>query len=424
MLRLTDRNHSPIVPNMSDRNVFITGAAGTGKSFLTQKGIDNWRNTRGTNSLIVTATTGLAALHYPGGRTIHRALNLGIHGNFEKIVYSPKFKNETKWHLRMARLIIIDEISMLRSDTLELIDKVLQFARQNKSVFGGLRAVFVGDFLQLPPVVKRHENFRNGSEFAFNSPVWDALDFEVKNLLELKRQTDRDFMIALNKIRTGIIDYETRQLIAGTRDNKFPDGIKAVKLAATRAEVAVINNRELGLIGRPVERFEARMSGDPKALEELTRDCPAEVDLILKPGAQVMITKNDTESNMYVNGSMGKYVGQFGDALRVELFDGGEVEIEQNTWTHEKTDPKTKEVEVLASLVQYPVKLGYAITLHKSQGQSLDYLEVDLANCFAPGMAYVGLSRARTLAGLKVKNFFPSAVKTNRHCIEFYKGLS
>ena len=135
---------------MSDRNVFITGAAGTGKSFLTQKGIKRHRDSCRAHQLLVTATTGLAASHYPGGRTIHRALHLGIHGNFERIVYSPKFQNETKRRLRTARLIIIDEISMLRSDTLELIDRVLQFARNDKAVFGGLRTVFVGDFLQLP----------------------------------------------------------------------------------------------------------------------------------------------------------------------------------------------------------------------------------------------------------------------------------
>ena len=165
------------------------------------------------------------------------------------------------------------------------------------------------------------------------------------------------------------------------------------------------------------------MSGDTKALEELTRDCPAEVGLILKAGCQVMITKNDTESNLYINGSMGRYIGQFGGALRIELLSGGEVEIEQNIWTIEKTDPKTKEVEVLASLVQYPVKLAYAITVHKSQGMSIDYMEADLAKCFAAGQAYVALSRARTLAGLRVKNFFPSAVKTNQHCVNFYRSL-
>ena len=390
---------------MSNRNIFITGAAGCGKSFLTQKAIEN----HNADDLLVTATTGMASLNLPGGQTLHRTLGLGTHKKASKVFGATWFRDYTLPHLRRAKILIVDEVSMLRSDTLELANEVMKGARDSDRPFGGIRVILVGDFLQLPPVVKKHErgSFKRGSEFCFNSPVWESLNLEIRNLTKIKRQTDKDFMVVLNKVRLGVVDSEVEELIYGTENAVFSGGVTPVRLLSTRAEVERVNQDELLKLNPLPETYYASIKGQTLHF----KDCPAPEKLTVKKGCQVMFVRNDKDCR-FVNGSMGEYLGNF----MVKLYSGGEVvQLERATWEHKKSG---------SYFSQYPIRLAYAITIHKSQGQTIDYLEVDLGRCFAPGMAYVALSRGRTLGGLRVKNFSRKSVKVNQHCLEFYRGIA
>ena len=422
------------------RNIFLTGGAGTGKSWSVNKLLSNLP--QGYRP-ICTATTGMASLAYSEGETIHRALALGVDMPLKKIFRSYKFVKEAAPRMRRSRLLVIDEISMLRSDIFGIASSVLQEARlgetgPNLAPMGGIQCLFVGDFLQLPPVVRPDERkkFKRGEEFCFKSELWSRLNLETINLVEIKRSSDLAFAEMLNKIRRGLLDSDADAMIRDAADHRPPDGVRPILLRSTNAEVHQINQVELGKNHSDLEIYQADVSGvDEFKVTELVRDCPAENKLELKVGAQVIIIRNDSDGN-YVNGSMGvywgmeerefEYQGEWIEEVcaNIELLESKEmVHVRKAVWRKEKHDPKTGKTVMLAECKQYPVKLGYAITIHKSQGQSIDYLEVDLQRCFAPGMAYVALSRARSFAGLCVKNYRRNTVKTNPHCLMFYEGL-
>ena len=437
--------HKLAIEKIEDgKNLFITGGAGTGKSWTVNR-IVEWAE---ENDIEVarTALTGMASLQIPNGETLHRCLGLGFgkdRGDLEKVVNGYKFENETQHNIKFLDLLIIDEVSMLRSDLLGLVNGVLQVARGNmEQPFGGLQVILCGDFMQLPPVVKNEERqkFNDGKYWPFKSEVWDDLDLDIIYLTEIKRQDDKHFAKALNCIRAGYVTDDVNQYFAESQSHEFPSGIEPVKLMTTNRSVDLVNNRRLSMIQKDLETYKCKTGGrSEKFIEKLKKDCRAEDNLKLKVGAQIMIIINDPNGG-FVNGTMGEYLGtKQVRVTKINYFTGSEVEklvtglkvrlLESNRtvlippFEWRLTEKSNGKEVVLATLEQYPVRLAWAITVHKSQGMSIDYLEVDLMNCFAEGQAYVALSRAKTYEGLRVKNWRPGVVRCDPHAYDYYMNL-
>ena len=419
-------------------NILITGGAGTGKSYTLRK-LLKWADEENKN-MARTALTGMASLQFEMGETLHRCTGIGMgksKDDLRGIVNSWRFRNETRWELAVIDVLIVDEISMLRSDTLELIDELLKYVNGNKEPFGGLQVIFSGDFMQLPPIVKPEERalFNNRGQWAFQSDVWNELDLKIIYLEEIKRQKDKRFSMALNMIRAGAINEAVDSYFFNTYKNQPPEGIEPVKLLSTNDEVNRVNSKRLEKIDQKLETYKATITGlNDKLKDKIRRDTSAMETLDLKPGAQVMIL-NNSPNREFVNGSMGEYL----EMAEVEIEELGEmvkrkvavvrvlesdtiVYIPKHDWKIEKKDDKGNRT-TLASFVQFPIKLGWAITVHKSQGMTIDYLQVDLTRCFAEGMAYVALSRARNYEGLNIVNWRAGAVRCNKEAFQFYMDL-
>lgn len=420
------------------KNILLTGGAGVGKSYNLRK-ILEWADEKDLN-VARTALTGMASLQFDMGETLHRCMGIGLAKNkddLKRVTSSYKFKQEKLWELRALDLLIIDEISMLRSDTLELVDALLKYVFGSDKPFGGLQTILSGDFMQLSPIVKPEEkpDFKKRGYWAFQSPVWNELDLKIIYLKEVKRQDDPNFANALNMLRAGAINPTVSSYFSETSSHEFPKDVEPVRLLSTNKEVNSMNNMHLKKLKTPLEVYEATVRGkDDKLKAQIIRDCPGMERLELKKGAQVMILVND-KNRQFVNGSMGEFVEVVERRMAVSifetklvkcavvrLFESDEiVEIPEQEWKIEKR--KGDKVTTLARMVQLPIKLGWAITIHKSQGMSLDYLNVDLKRCFAEGMAYVALSRARNYDGLSITGWNPGSIKCNKDAFNFYMGL-
>jgi ATP-dependent exoDNAse (exonuclease V) alpha subunit len=431
--------HEQIIEALeTGQNLLITGGAGVGKSYNLRKVIE-WADDN-NKEVARTALTGMASLQFECGETVHRCFGIGNKTNKEKhlssIVTSFKFTKETRFELEVCDLFIIDEVSMLRADVLELLDAILKYVTRKDEPFGGKQVILSGDFMQLPPIVKPEERKELPNPWCFQSPVFLDLNFKIIYLTEIKRQDDQKFCLALNMVRAGAINDAVDEYFFNTHRHKFPEGVEPVNLLSTNNEVNRVNEKRLEQINEPLEKYQATINfkpGHERERDKLVRDCPAMESLELKVGAQVMVLVND-KHYAYVNGSMGTYLGMtemtIGEglfeetvqAVIVKLFDTGtRASIPVNVWRVEKKDGD--KIQVLASFKQLPVKLGWAITVHKSQGMSLDYLQVDLTRCFAEGMAYVALSRARKYEGLRIVNWRPGAIRCNKDAFNFYMGL-
>jgi ATP-dependent exoDNAse (exonuclease V) alpha subunit len=417
-------------------NIFLTGAAGTGKSYNLRKIIE-WADEKNMN-VARTAMTGMASLQLECGETLHKCMGLMTCTrlkDFDRVVNNYNFSDKTIHELKILDMIIIDEISMLRSDTLELCDAVLKHVNENDKPFGGIQVIFSGDFLQLPPIVKNEEKKLIPNPWAFQSDIWRELNLKIIYLTEIKRQDDYKFCTALNMVRAGCANTALDEYFLNTKNTNFPEKIKPVRLMSTNKEVEKTNNSELLKLKTPIEKYEAKVTGKSEKLKnKIIKDCTAMQFLNLKVGAQVMILINDS-NRRYVNGSMGKYLGitktnvghgifqESVKAVAVQLFDSGEeVVIPINMWKMEKRKEDGK-IELEACFTQFPIKLAWAITIHKSQGMSIDYLDVNLSKCFAEGMAYVALSRARNYEGLRVLNWSKRAIFCNKDAFNFYMDL-
>ena len=377
-----------------DGHLFITGRAGTGKSTLLRHLTEH-----SGKQIIVCAPTGVAALNV-GGQTIHSLLKLPL----GVIADAPlRQRSELKQLLGRLDLLVIDEISMVNADLMDAIDRSLRQARGVKSVpFGGVQVVMFGDPYQLAPVpgdAQERAYFADhyDSMWFFDARVWrEEAELEVVELVHIHRQSDLEFKMALNAVRHGTVTAEIAQLLndAGART---PPGHDVLTLATRNDTVTRINGREL-----------ARLPGAPKtAVAEVSGDYggkqyPADIELQLKLGAQVMFLRNDSEGR-WVNGSLGKVV-DIGGTVWVEV-DGEQHEVEPAVWEQHRYSysPTTREIkrDVVAEFTQFPLRLAWAVTIHKAQGKTFDAAVVDLGSrAFAPGQTYVALSRLTSLAGL------------------------
>lgn len=404
---------------LAGQSILLTGAAGTGKSTL----LNQVKNDR---RMSVTASTGIAALNVGGG-TLHSWAGLGLGESSAKSIVKRLTANRPKAHDNIINCstLVIDEISMINARLLTLLDKVLRGVRRNDAPFGGIQMLFVGDFLQLPPVVKGDDNeAENLLRFAFHSPSWLAAGIKTHLLTTVVRQADPVFAGMLNEIREGIVTEKTIEILNARISAPDADPeIKPVILSSLNKRVDAYNDAKLAKIEGEPKLFEAADTGYPEQIEKLKQNCIAPTILALKPGAQVMLLKNlDVEGGL-VNGSLGilKKFDRFGDPI-VEFNYGTnekrtkEIVVARATWEIKN------ETMVLATRSQYPLRLAWAMTIHKSQGMTLNKVRVDLSDCFEHGQAYVALSRARTLGGLYLTGFNPAKVTADPVALNFYRN--
>ena len=392
-------------------NVYLTGSAGSGKTYLLNHYIDYLKKNK--IEVAVTASTGIAATHM-NGITIHSWSGLGIRDALSEDAMTELEERRYLWdRIQRTKVLIIDEVSMLHHFRLDLVDMLVRRFKRDERPFGGMQVVLCGDFFQLPPVSRQGER---PAYFVYHSDAWKALDPTICYLHEQHRQTDENHVGILNEIRRNDVSESTYELLQG-RFNKEPDNqAEPTRLYTHNIDVDTINNKALGEIGEESRIFEMSSHGRPPLVEILKKSCLAPENLHLKIGARVMFVKNNFEGG-YVNGTLGKVVDFEMDAPIVMTTKGERIKAVPMSWAIEE------EGKVKAEISQVPLRLAWAITVHKSQGMSLDAVEVDLSKSFERGMGYVALSRVRTLGGLKLLGLNGMALQVNDEVSEFDQSL-
>lgn len=392
-------------------NVFLTGEPGSGKTHTVNAYIA-WLRTHGIEPSI-TASTGIAATHV-GGMTLHAWSGIGIADRMTpELLDSIANKEHVAKRLQKAKVLIIDEVSMLSANVLSMVDEVVREVRHEPDLaFGGLQVVLVGDFFQLPPVS------RSKVEFAFESPVWGKLNPLVCYLTEQHRQDDGQFLSVLGAIRAGEWDHTHVSLITA-REAEYDSIEEGVpQLFTHNADVDRINSEQLAKLPGSPKTFAMSASGSAALAEALKRGCLSPETLVLKEGAVVMATKNNPAAG-YANGTLGIVIGfeRSTNNPIVETRDGRELTIALSEWAVEEGG------KVKAKLTQIPLKLAWALTIHKSQGQSLDAAAMDLSRSFEYGQGYVALSRVRSLSGVHLLGWSENALMVHPQVAALDKEL-
>lgn len=394
-------------------NVFLTGAPGAGKTYVLNQFVKQARQ-RGA-SVAVTASTGIAATHL-NGQTIHSWSGVGVAQVMTDTLLK-QIKTRRGKRIRATDILVIDEISMMHAWLFDMVDQACRAVRRSPEPFGGLQVVMSGDLFQLPPVsntrrdrelvapppelVAMRERYakagRNPNGFVTESLIWPELNPIVCYLTEQHRQDTGQLLDVLTDIRQGTVTDTDRQAL-DTRIGVEPAGNDvAISLYPNNRQADALNDSKLAQINEPEHRFEAESSGQVSLIKRLKSTMLAPEILSLKVGAAVMALRNDT-NQQYVNGSLGTVVDFVstteGEYPMVDFENGHTVIMQPAAW--EMMDGET----VLASVKQVPLRCAWAITIHKSQGMTLDRARMDLRRTFAPGMGYVALSRVESMDGL------------------------
>lgn len=384
--------------NNSMENIFITGKAGTGKSTLLSYFLQQCKK-----KVAVLAPTGVAALNV-NGETIHSFFKFKPNITPEVAAAKGRQNSNTKIYTNL-QTVIIDEISMVRADLMDCIDQFLREAKRIYEPFGGVQMILIGDLYQLPPVVTGQEKFMFSkmykSPWFFDSKVFTDRDCYIRivELDKIYRQQDNLFIEVLNAIRSNRFDHRhisaINQRIGGIADDE------TIYLTSTNDKATQINSSRLAQLGDQARSFKASTKGEIEI-----KQFPTENSLELKVGAQVMFVNNDS-AGRWVNGSLGKVVKIVYDEVTILLSTGNVVEVKPHTWEifkHSFDENSESVVPVsVGSFTQLPVKLAWAITIHKSQGKTFDKVIIDLGSgSFASGQTYVALSRCRTLDGISL----------------------
>lgn len=368
-------------------NVFLTGPPGSGKTFLLNKYIDYLKENN--KSVAVTASTGIAATHM-NGTTLHSWSGLGIKENLTKNDIKKLMKKPyLRKHYKNTKILIIDEISMLTAAQFDAVDRACQQFKVSFMPFGGMQVVCSGDFFQLPPINK------NGmAKFVVEARAWKNMDMKICYLEEQHRHKDKNLFALLNHIRNNNIE-ESKKILMGRPQQEDLLEIPT-KLYTHNIDVDAVNSIELEKIVGEEFVYHMTATGKHEVVSALKRSCLAPERLVLKKGARVMFLKNNFEVG-YVNGTQGKVVDFDIEGLPIiETIYGQKITPKLAGWTVDE------EGKIIARVNQLPLRLAWAITVHKSQGMNLDAAEIDLSKCFVEGMGYVALSRLRSLAGLKL----------------------
>lgn len=382
----------------SGANVFLTGEPGAGKTHVINQYIA-WLDAAKI-PVAVTASTGIAATHI-GGMTIHSWSGIGARDQLTAYDLDQITSREAVVkRINKAKVLIIDEISMLSGGQLSMVETICRTVRSSGEAFGGLQVIFVGDFFQLPPITMRGDEV----QYAFECSAWDRTQPLVCYLSEQHRHEDELLSSLLNALRRGEVEEEHYTLLQEQKDIEY-ENIEATKLYTHNADVDAVNATSLKALAGSSRKFKMDSRGNKTLLAGLVKSCLSPEILELKEEAMVMCTKNNFEVG-YVNGTLGRVVGfSTDDGFPViKTADGRELTIKPHSWDIRE------EKKILAEINQIPLRLAWAITVHKSQGMSLDAAEIDLSKAFVYGQGYVALSRVRTLAGLKMLGMHPNAL--------------
>jgi ATP-dependent DNA helicase PIF1 len=397
---------------MSGQSVFLTGAPGAGKTYVLNEFIRQaaWAG----KNVAVTASTGIAATHI-GGTTIHSWSGLGIKdalSDWDKERLSSTDRLIKRYNA--ADVLVIDEVSMLHGSRLDMVNEVCKMLRKNTAPFGGLQVVLVGDLFQLPPISRGGQMV----DFAHLSLSWAELNPKICYLTEQHRQGSNDGLLdLLQAMRRGDVNELHEASLQERLQKKPVDGEVVTRLYSHNVDVDSINQRHLKALVPDSKVYEMQTNGQTAKVEQLIKSVLAPQELELKIGAEVMFVSNNFPAG-YVNGSRGKVI-DFVDSLPiVELTNGREVKVERTSWKLEE-DGKTR-----AEVSQLPLRLAWAITIHKSQGMSLDAAEIDLSRSFTPGMGYVALSRVRSLEGVYLVGINQMAMTLHPLIFTFDETLS
>jgi ATP-dependent DNA helicase PIF1 len=390
----------------SGENVFITGMAGTGKTLLIKQFTQTNKYKR---KIGLTSTTGTSAVLLKGS-TLHSFLGIGL-GKAPVYVLMNKMKANIRKRWCELDTLIIDEVSML---TPELFDKIEQLARtfrMNDKPFGGIQLILTGDFCQLPCI--------DSDEFCNTAKSWDKCIQNVVYLTEIIRQDNKEFQECLNNIRVGNITPHVKEFISSRINFKLDpkNGIIPTKLFSRNYSVDKINEYALKKMGKHINEYKMHVDAKSQTIKDnLVKSCNAPQVLKLSVGAQVILLTNLDVSAGLCNGSRGIVTGFDIDTIPIVKFlNGLERKIELNVWEIEEDGV------VVATLEQFPLRLAYALSIHKCQGTTLDYVELDLSNIFEYGQAYVALSRVKNIDGLSITGIDFSRIQAHPYALEFYE---
>jgi len=405
---LTDCQEKALKLLNGAENVFLTGVAGSGKSFLLQHFLKN--KDRKTNPIV--ASTGAAAVLVKG-ITYHSFFGLGImEGGLEKTIQRAVKDKRLKKRLRRTNLLVIDEISMIPGKALQAAETICRQIRGKQIPWGGIKIIAVGDFGQLPPV--NTHGFEK--DWAFLSETWRKSAFQVAYLKTVMRSKDSEFLEVLNFIRDGHVnDTVTKFLNLRIRDagQKFGGTI----LFPHRQSVEKYNLKELSELPGKTFAFKTEYEGSERFLAQIKKTAPIPEILHLKINALVMIRKNDPNLE-FVNGSLGYMKAIDSTGLTIRLLNGHFVSLEPESFSC-----LNAEGEEVASATNFPVNLAWATTIHKSQGMTLDVAAMDLSKVFEAGQAYVALSRVRSSDGLYLKSWNPIAIRASEEVRAFHAEI-
>jgi len=409
----------------SHENYFITGKAGTGKSVVLRYFVSHTNKT-----VAVAAPTGIAAIN-ANGQTLHSLFGLSIHVQNPEDSDQVAMSEKRKELLSKIDVLVIDEISMVRCDVMDMIDAKMKYAKESDEPFGGCQVVVFGDLYQLPPVVSDSEIQQYlidyyGSEFFFAAPVVRNHPFQMIELQTVHRQNDSDFIDVLNAVRIGDNSSSTLDTI-NSRRQPASQGIPCITIAPRSAAVKAINQSRLKALPGEIYEYYADVNNISENGFSI-RDMPTDEIIKLKVGAQIMMLRNDPNSR-WVNGTFATVAHLSQHGIYVKIGEH-EYNVDRQTWekyeyTYNQDTHKLERV-IAGTFTQYPIKLAYAITIHKSQGQTYDHVNIDYSTdgAFAPGQTYVALSRCRSFDGLFLESIIqPKDIMVNQQVVQFMRGV-
>lgn len=389
----------------SGENVFLTGGAGSGKSFL----IRQFMRELDPKEMPILASTGAAAVLL-GGRTFHSFFGLGIMEGGADATYERASKDKRLMsRLRKVEGVIIDEISMIPGQALMIAEALSQRARESKLPWGGMRVITVGDFAQLPPVTQS-----GARDWCFLNGVWEVSGFQTAILSHNQRVSDNLFLDVLSDVRHGQVTERVREFLndhVQTHDEDDP----GTRLFPRKINAEKFNEKKLYEIDEEEVVIESVYTGSERHIQLLKKASPIAEKLILKIGCQVMFLQNDPQRR-WVNGTRGMVTDITSDQITVRKDRGREVQVSKSSFALQDAEGM-----VMAQVEQFPLTLAYATTIHKSQGATLDDLWCDLSQLWEPGQAYVALSRLRSAEGLHLIGWNPRSIIVDPKVLQFYK---